>query len=321
MTDLSFEIGQAIKAARKAARMSQAELAHRLGKTLRTVQKYESGEILPSIPTILQIANELDAQLFIIILTMSIRRLSTMSNAVSINNSVLMGRLTRDPELKYVSGNIPICSFRLAVARHTSGDEEKTDFIPCVAWREKAEFVSQWFSKGTLAIVIGELISHVWKDEQGKSHLTIEVKCNEVTFGETKRQRMAREEAGQLSNATGSLQITATDVSSGEVLSGAVYDLYDYDGNTVKQNILSSSDSAAHIVGLPAGEYIITEVTVPQGYEPAARSTSAKVEVGMDTSITMPHRPMPYTPQQPIEAIPQGILPEGLMDDDTDCPY
>ena len=147
MTDLSVEIGQAIKAARKAARMSQAELAHRLGKTLRTVQKYESGEILPSIPTILQIANELDAQLFIIILTMSIRRLSTMSNAVSINNSVLMGRLTRDPELKYVSGNIPICSFRLAVARHTSGDEEKTDFIPCVAWREKANLFRSGFPK------------------------------------------------------------------------------------------------------------------------------------------------------------------------------
>ena len=88
-----------------------------------------------------------------------------MSNAVSINNSVLMGRLTRAPELRYVNGNIPIYSFKLAVARHTSGDEGKTDFIPCVAWREKAEFVSQWFSKGTLAIVIGELTSHVWKED------------------------------------------------------------------------------------------------------------------------------------------------------------
>ena len=73
-----------------------------------------------------------------------------MSNAISINNSVLMGRLTHDPELKYAKG-IPVCSFKLAVARRASGSEEKTDFIPCVAWREKAVFVSQWFSKGSLA--------------------------------------------------------------------------------------------------------------------------------------------------------------------------
>ena len=53
-----------------------------------------------------------------------------MSNAISINNSVLMGRLTRDPELRYVSGEIPVCSFKLAVARRTSGSEEKTDYIP-----------------------------------------------------------------------------------------------------------------------------------------------------------------------------------------------
>lgn len=244
-----------------------------------------------------------------------------MSNAVSINNSVLMGRLTRDPELKYVNGNIPICSFKLAVARRTSGDEEKTDFIPCVAWREKAEFVSQWFSKGSLAIVIGQLTSRMWQDEKSQTHIAFEILCDQVQFGETKRQRMAREEAGQLANTTGSLQITAIDVSSGEVLSGAAYDLYDHDGNTVKQNILSSSDSAAHIVGLPAGEYIITEVTVPQGYEPAARSTSAKVEIGIDTSITMPHKATDQVPQKPVDDIPQGTLPKGLVDDDTACPY
>ena len=87
-----------------------------------------------------------------------------MSNAISINNSVLMGRLVRDPELRYTKDGTPVCSFKLAVARRGSGSAEKTDFIPCVAWREKAEFVNQWFSKGTLAIVIGQLTTRIWAD-------------------------------------------------------------------------------------------------------------------------------------------------------------
>ena len=236
-----------------------------------------------------------------------------MSNAISINNSVLMGRLTRDPELKYVN-NIPICTFKLAVARRTSGSEEKTDFIPCVAWREKAEFVGQWFSKGTLAIVIGQLTSRIWADDQ-------------VQFGETKRQRVSREAADkqaayaseQPDAARGSVRIVAIDVSSGVTLSGAAYDVYRADGTPVQRNI-AGTDNGAHIVGLPAGEYIITEITVPSHYAPAARSVTASVTPGEDCVIKIPHTAQ----AAPAAATPAPTavysLPDGIADDDMDSP-
>lgn len=249
-----------------------------------------------------------------------------MSNAISINNSVLMGRLTRDPELRSVGG-IPVCSFNLAVARRTSVSEEKTDFIPCVAWREKAEFVNRWFSKGTLAIVIGQLTSRIWADEQGHSHIAFEILCDQVQFGETKRQRVSREAADkqaaytseQPDTARGSVQIVAIDVSSGVTLSGAAYDVYRADGTPVQRNI-AGTDNGAHIVGLPAGEYIITETTVPAHYAPAARSVTASVNPGEDCVIKIAHTaqaaPAATTPAPAVAY----SLPDGVLDDDTGSP-
>ena len=249
-----------------------------------------------------------------------------MSNAISINNSVLMGRLTRDPELKYVN-NIPICTFKLAVARRTSGSEEKTDFIPCVAWREKAEFVGQWFSKGTLAIVIGQLTSRIWADEEGQNHIAFEILCDQVQFGETQRQRVSREAADkqaayaseQPDAARGSVRIVAIDVSSGVTLSGAAYDVYRADGTPVQRNI-AGTDNGAHIVGRPAGEYIITEITVPSHYAPAARSVTASVTPGEDCVIKIPHTAQ----AAPAAATPAPTavysLPDGIADDDMDSP-
>ena len=251
-----------------------------------------------------------------------------MSNAISINNSVLMGRLTRDPELRYVSGEIPVCSFKLAVARRSSGNEEKTDFIPCVAWREKAEFVNQWFSKGTLAIVIGQLTSRIWADEQGRNHIAFEILCDQVQFGETKRQRVSREAADKQAVSApdtsgemrGSIQIKAVDAINGKILSGAVFDLYRPDGIPVQQNI-SGVDTGAHIVGLSAGDYIITQTTAPDGYVPATRSVFATVEPGMDHIFSFSQLPAaeksaPGTVQDDV----QYSLPDVVSDDDTESP-
>ena len=84
-------------------------------------------------------------------------------SSISINNCVFMGRLTGEPEMRYTRSNKPVTTFRIAVSRRSSADV--TDFIPCVTYGAQAEFVSQWFQKGTLAIVIGQLTSHMWVDK------------------------------------------------------------------------------------------------------------------------------------------------------------
>lgn len=111
-------------------------------------------------------------------------------SSVSINNLVLMGRLTADPELRRSKNNNAVTSFRLAVTRRNNA--EVTDFIPCVAFGGLGEFVQQWFQKGTLAIVIGQLTARVWQDKDGNTRTSYEVQCDNIQFGETKKQRVAR---------------------------------------------------------------------------------------------------------------------------------
>ncbi|MFQ9974833.1 MAG: single-stranded DNA-binding protein [Butyricicoccus sp.] len=114
-------------------------------------------------------------------------------SSISINNCVFMGRLTGEPEMRYTRSNKPVTTFRIAVSRRSSADV--TDFIPCVTYGAQAEFVSQWFQKGTLAIVIGQLTSHMWVDKNtGKTRVDYEIQCDNVQFGETKKQRIAREQ-------------------------------------------------------------------------------------------------------------------------------
>ena len=108
-----------------------------------------------------------------------------------LNKAILMGRLTRDPELKYTQGNLPVVQFTVAVERNHSGNggERQTDFINIVAWRKTAEFVSQWFTKGMMIIVTGSIQSRRWQDKNGNNRTSIEVVADEVQFGETKRSR------------------------------------------------------------------------------------------------------------------------------------
>lgn len=108
-----------------------------------------------------------------------------------LNKAILMGRLTRDPELRHTQSNMPVCSFTLAIDRDRKGPngERQTDFIDCVAWSRSAEFVQQWFTKGMLAIVVGRVQSRSWEDKNGNKRVSIEINCDEVSFGETKKSR------------------------------------------------------------------------------------------------------------------------------------
>lgn len=117
-----------------------------------------------------------------------------------LNKAILMGRLTRDPELRHTQSNMAVCSFSLAIdrARKDANGERQTDFINCVAWGRQAEFVAQWFSKGAMAIVTGRIQSRTWQDKDGNNRTTTEVNCDEISFGESKK---ARESNGGYANS------------------------------------------------------------------------------------------------------------------------
>ncbi len=120
-----------------------------------------------------------------------------------LNHIVIMGRLTRDPELRYTQTQTPVASFRLAVDRDFSGNnqERQTDFIDVVAWRKTAEFVSKYFQKGSMAIVSGRLQMREWTDRDNNRRTTAEVVADNVYFGESKR---SREEGSYAGSSAGS---------------------------------------------------------------------------------------------------------------------
>lgn len=103
-----------------------------------------------------------------------------------LNKVILMGRLTADPELRHTQNNIPVASFSLAVDRGY-GQDKQTDFLDIVAWRNTAEFVSKWFSKGMLVAVSGRLQTRTWEDKQGSKRKAVEVVADEVFFAEPKK--------------------------------------------------------------------------------------------------------------------------------------
>ena len=107
-----------------------------------------------------------------------------------LNHITIMGRLTRDPELRYTATQTPVTSFTLAVDRDYANretNERQTDFIDCVAWRS-AEFVSKYFQKGSLAVVSGRLQIRDWTDKEGNKRRSVEVNVDNIYFGESKRR-------------------------------------------------------------------------------------------------------------------------------------
>ena len=107
-----------------------------------------------------------------------------------LNKIVLMGRLTRDPELRRTSSDIAVASFSIAVDRDfgkNENGERETDFIDIVAWRSTAEFVSKYFSKGRMAVVSGRLQIRNWNDRDGNKRRSAEVVADNVYFGDSKK--------------------------------------------------------------------------------------------------------------------------------------
>ena len=106
-----------------------------------------------------------------------------------LNHIVIMGRLTRDPELRRTGSGIAVVSFSVAVDRDFSGKdggEKETDFIDCVAWRAAGEFVSKYFHKGSMIVVSGRLQIRQWKDKDGNNRRSAEIVADNVYFGESK---------------------------------------------------------------------------------------------------------------------------------------
>ena len=107
-----------------------------------------------------------------------------------LNHIVIMGRLTRDPELRRTGTGIAVASFTVAVDRDFSGrdgGEKETDFIDCVAWRQTGEFVSKYFTKGSMIVVSGRLQIRSWNDKDGTKRRTAEIVADNVYFGDSKR--------------------------------------------------------------------------------------------------------------------------------------
>ena len=112
-----------------------------------------------------------------------------------LNNIVLMGRLTKDPELRRTGVGTAVANFTLAVDRDfgAKDGEKETDFIECVAWRQTAEFLSKYFTKGRMAVVIGRLQIHSFTDKDGIKRRNAEVVADMVYFGDSKRESAASE--------------------------------------------------------------------------------------------------------------------------------
>ena len=107
-----------------------------------------------------------------------------------LNHIVIMGRLTRDPELRRTGSGIAVASFSVAVERDFSGrdgGEKETDFIDCVAWRQTGEFVSKYFTKGRMIVVSGRLQIRSWTDKDGNKRRTAEVVADNCYFGDSKK--------------------------------------------------------------------------------------------------------------------------------------
>ena len=107
-----------------------------------------------------------------------------------LNHIVIMGRLTRDPELRRTGSGIAVASFTVAVDRDfggRDGGEKETDFIDCVAWRQTGEFLSKYFTKGSMIVVSGRLQIRNWTDKEGNKRRSAEVVADNVYFGESKR--------------------------------------------------------------------------------------------------------------------------------------
>lgn len=126
-----------------------------------------------------------------------------------LNHLTIMGRVTRDPELRRTGSGIAVAGFTVAVDRDFSGKdggEKETDFIDCVAWRQTGEFVSKYFTKGSMIVVSGRLQMRSWTDKDGNKRRSAEVVAENVYFGDSKRSN----DGGNTAPAYGSYSAPAS---------------------------------------------------------------------------------------------------------------
>ena len=108
-----------------------------------------------------------------------------------LNHITIMGRMTKDPELRHTGSGTAVASFTLAVDRDfgkNENGEKETDFIECVAWRSTADFVSKYFTKGRMAVVSGRLQVRKWQNKEGENRYSTEVVAENVYFGDSKKE-------------------------------------------------------------------------------------------------------------------------------------
>ncbi len=111
-----------------------------------------------------------------------------------LNKAILVGRLTKDPELRSTASGVSVVSFTIAITRSYArqGEERQTDFINCVAFRNTADFISRYFAKGNMIAVDGSIQTRTWDDQEGKRHWVTEVMVNEAHFVESKKDSAAQ---------------------------------------------------------------------------------------------------------------------------------
>ena len=126
-----------------------------------------------------------------------------------LNKIFIMGRLTRDPELRTTNSGTPVASFALAVDRNYKGadGEKETDFIDCVAWRHTGEFAAKYFTKGRMAVVEGRLQIRPWTDKEGHNRRSAEVIVDNLYFGDSKRDG----DTGGARPASGPVNVSANE--------------------------------------------------------------------------------------------------------------
>ena len=127
-----------------------------------------------------------------------------------LNHITLMGRLTKEPDIRYTQSQTPVASFTVAVDRdyQSGGSEKQTDFINCVAWKNTAEFVQKYFHKGSIAVVAGRLQMRSYEAKDGSKRSVAEVVADSIYFGESKKANpnvdasnfsdLTEEESGEL---------------------------------------------------------------------------------------------------------------------------
>ena len=141
-----------------------------------------------------------------------------------LNKIFLMGRLTRDPELRHTPSGVPVTSFSLAVDRDFKDKqtgEKATDFMECIAWRGTAEFVSRYFTTGSMAVLVGSLQLRDWTDRDGNKRRAAEVVAESIYFGDSKKSDAPESKRSVTTDYTGYVVPGGTSaVDSGELDGG-----------------------------------------------------------------------------------------------------